>query len=666
MSNSRALIIIGLVFVFFIILIAKLFDIQIIKSEGLKYYAQRQQVSVEKIKAERGLIYDRNNVLLVYNRNNVSFYVYRKNLTPQGRKLIADTLSSIFGKSKKYYYDLMNSSRKTVCLQKKAPAEKAILLKNFRVNGLYSYEEPTRVYYYKGLASHVLGYVGYDHEGVNGIAKTFNNILSGEDGSRVILKDARGAMITVVENQTKPAIPGLNLVLTINKTYQAILEQQLENGLKKYEGTTAVGIIMDPNTGEILALADIPDYDPNHYGDYTNSIRRDRVVTDTYEPGSTFKTFSMSALLDRHLVKPNDIVNVEGGHYKFKNVYISDTHPNNWITVKQVVEYSSNVGMSKLIQKLDDDSFYKYVRAFGFGNYTSIPLPGESKGKLRKPNDWSKVTKAFMSFGYGLAVTPIQLITAYCAVVNGGLLYQPELIKREVRKDGTVVMENSPKLVRRVISEKTSATMKNFLVGVVEHGTGEKAQLKMVKVGGKTGTSQKLIDGKYSKMDYNSSFVGFFPADNPKIVCLILVNSPKIGRYGGSVAAPIFKEVTEQILNANPDLLTNPGDELKNDDPKLKVVFAENKNADEENLTPTAKRLTGKSLNLVKKNKMPDLTNYSLRDAIFVLNKIGIKYKVRGSGKVVAQSISAGQKIHKGLLVTLECKETQINGAVVY
>ncbi|HED37974.1 MAG TPA: hypothetical protein ENI76_07000, partial [Ignavibacteria bacterium] len=290
MKNSRALIIIGSTIIVFIILILRLFDIQVIKSDELKYYAQRQQVSVEKINAARGLIYDRNNVLLVYNRNNTSFYVDMKQITKKSEKRIVDKFASVFKKNKKYYYNLMDSGGRNIRLEKKVPAEKAILLKNFKIDGLYSIEGRSRVYYYKNLASHVLGYVDYNYNGVNGIEKTFNNILKGVNGSRVELKDARGEMITVLENETKHAVPGINIVLTIDKTYQAILERQLSEGVKKYKGTSAIGIIMNPNTGEVLALANIKDYDPNHYWEYSDSTRRDRAITDTYEPGSTFKT----------------------------------------------------------------------------------------------------------------------------------------------------------------------------------------------------------------------------------------------------------------------------------------------------------------------------------------------------------------------------------------
>ena len=668
MSNSRAIIIIVFILLVFAALVIKLVDIQIVRSEELKYYAQRQQTNLEKIDAERGMIYDRNNVLLVYNRNDYSFYLDLRMVSNKGKKKIAEKFSSVFGKSKNYYYNLMSDSGKIICLEKKAPGEKAFLLTNFKINGLFYKEDPTRVYHYGDLASHVLGFVGTEDQGVNGIEKAFDKQLGGENGTRLVERDAIGDMITVAEEETKPAVPGDNLVLTINKTYQAILEEELRKGLSEYGGTAAIGIIMDPNTGEILSLANMNDYDPNKYWEYSDDERRNRAVTDTYEPGSTFKSITMAALLDQKLVNENDKVFVENGKYKFKNISIFDTHKHSWLTVKGVMEESSDIGMAKLVQNIDDDLFYKYVRAFGFGNYTSTDLPGEVKGKLKKPNEWSQFTKTFMSFGYEVAVTPIQLITAYSAIINGGILYQPQLIKREVSHNGKIVMEFSPKEVRAVISPQTSAEMRKILVGVVKNGTGQNAKLDFITVGGKTGTSQKLINGSYSKSDYNSSFIGFFPAEKPKIICLILVISPEKGKYGGFVAAPIFKNVAQRIINTDVKYFQDQQPDQMKKGNDLKVVFADNKKNGKENLVPAGKpvKILGDNLGAFATDEMPDLINYNLRDGIKILNRLGLKYKVNGSGIIISQSIKAGEKISKGLLCNIDCKEIKINGASVY
>ncbi len=661
MNNNRTIWIVLFVFLLFIALVAKLFDIQILKSEELKYLAERQQTSVQKIRADRGLIFDRNNVLLVYNRNDISFYLDLRMVSEKAKIKIADTLSAVFDKSKKHYLNLMKQSGKTICVEKKAPSEKALLLKDFKAAGFFSREDPTRVYHYGSLAAHLLGYVNSEYEGLNGIARTYDEELSGEDGARLVEKDAIGDMITVAEKQTKPAVAGNNIYLTINKSYQVILEEELKKGLSEYGGSSAVGIIMDPNNGEVLALANMNDYDPNRYWDFSDEARRDKAVTDTYEPGSTFKTITMSALLDEKLCRENETVFVENGRYKYKSVSINDSHDHSWLSVKGVFEQSSNIGMAKLVQRIDDDDFYKYIRGFGFGNYTTIDLPGEVKGTLKKPNAWGSLTKAFMSFGYQITVTPIQLISAYSAVINGGILYRPQIVKREVLDDGSVI-KNSPNQIRRVISEQTSEKMREFLQGVVEKGTGKNAKLEKISTGGKTGTSQKLIDGSYSKSQYNSSFVGFFPVENPKVVCLVLVNAPKIGRYGGAVAAPIFKNVAERIISSDINLFRKPVQLDQQNKEAVKVIFTKN-SKDEKKIRQD---VNPEERKILKKNIMPDLSNFSLRDAIQTLTKMGVDYKVKGSGLISSQSILPGTKIKKGTVCILKCEEVAINGTSVY
>ncbi|MFB3057693.1 MAG: peptidoglycan D,D-transpeptidase FtsI family protein, partial [Ignavibacteriaceae bacterium] len=298
MNNSRALLVILFVLLLFVALIVKLVDIQIIKSEELKYYAQKQQTRLETIKAERGLIYDRSNVLLVYNRNDVTFYLDLRMLNENRKDDLAEKFSSVFGKSKAHYLKLMKQKGKTIVIERKVPVEKAALLKNINLSALFSIDEPTRIYQYGSLASHLLGYVNKEYVGMNGVAKYYEDELNGEEGSRLVERDAVGRVITFSDEETKTAIPGDNLILTIDRNYQTILEEELNLGLKKYKGRSATGILMDPNTGEILALANVNDFNPNFYWKYDDYQRKNRSITDTYEPGSTFKAFTMAALIE--------------------------------------------------------------------------------------------------------------------------------------------------------------------------------------------------------------------------------------------------------------------------------------------------------------------------------------------------------------------------------
>jgi cell division protein FtsI/penicillin-binding protein 2 len=668
MNSSRTILIIIIVFIAFSLLIAKLFDIQILKSEELKYFAQQQQTKIESIKAERGFIYDRNNNVLVFNRNDISFYLDLRMANMETRKKVAAKFASVFGKSEKYYLNRMQEDKGNHCIEKKAPSEKAILLKNFTAEGFFYEEDPTRIYQYNSVASHVLGYMGPDFTAMSGVDNYLNLSLKGRDGIRLVEKDARNRMITISEQETRPAEPGNNIYLTINKTYQSILEEELRNGINHFGGASAIGILMNPNNGEILALANMSDYNPNRYWEFSDDDRRNKAVTDTYEPGSTFKSFTLAALYDQKLCEDDELIFVENGRYRIGNSYITDTHPSNYLTVREILQHSSNIGIAKLSQRLDNELFYKYLRGFGFGNYTSIELPSETKGFLKKPNDWKGTTKAYLSFGYEISVSPIQLITAYCALVNGGILYKPQLVKKEVRKNGELVKEIQPKQIRRVISEQTSAKMRDLLTNAVEKGTGKNAKIKFVSIGGKTGTSQKLIDKKYSKVEYNASFIGFFPAENPKLVCYIHVNSPKTAKYGGAVAAPIFKTIAEKIVNNDLQYFQQQPADLQIDIAGAQPIKENSNNDNHSTVLASVQNFEQPSNHTVRllPGIMPNLTHLPIKDALALLNKLGVKHTVQGSGKVIQQSILPGEKIRKGMTCKLECQDVSVTGTVIY
>ena len=657
MNNYRLLWILIGVSIFFILLIVKLFDLQVLNNEDSVFYAKRQQNKTEYIRADRGLIYDRNQLLLVYNRNDISFYLDNNFIGTKDRLTVAKKLSSLFKNKPSHYIKMMKEKSSTVCIEKKVSNDKGLLAQNLNLPALYFREDPTRIYHYNRIASHVIGYVDEQLTGVNGIESSFNNELKGENGVRIIERSAGGKMITVKEEETKSAVPGLNVQLTLDKKIQTILEEELRRGVIKYKAKSASGIIMDPNNGEILAMANISDYDPNNYFEYDDFQRKNRCITDSYEPGSTIKAITLAALLDEDLCRERDRVDVENGTYKFKGKTIRDTHKNKILSVAGVLEQSSNIGMAKLIQRIDDEPLYKFLRGFGFGNTTGIDLPGEVKGKLAKPSDWSLISKAFLSFGYEMSVTPIQLVTAYCALVNGGILYQPMIVKQVMNQLGESQMIYQPREVRRVISQTTSERMKKMLASVVESGTGHNAKLDIVTVGGKTGTSKIIENGKYSESNYYSSFVGFFPVNNPKVVCLILLNSPQVGEYGGLVAAPIFKEVAGRMLTSEQESLQKQAPKIEENNDDIKFVNAIS--IEKSSAKKVVKNMTQDQSGVDnKQNKiMPDLKNYSLREALVVLTKLGLKYKITGSGKISYQSISPGIIIKKGNVCKITCSE---------
>lgn len=662
MINSRALIITGILLLVFVLLIAKLFTIQISKHEYYTLIAERQQNKPQSVKAERGTIKDANGEVLSYTMNNISLYVDRRMMTPQRVDSVVSVFSRVFGKQKEYYKKLIDDGFTNVCLEKKVSIDKVFQIKKNVIEGLFSEEDFTRIYPYGSLASHVLGYVNREMVGVEGIEKFYENELTGTDGMYTYERDVLGRILSIDEKISKSAVPGNNIILTINKTYQRILEEELSTGLQKYNGQSAVGIIMNPNTGEILALANSPDFDPVNYELFPADSRRNRAITDTYEPGSTIKAIIMSILFDRGLAKENEVINTENGIFIYKSVKIQDAHKHENLTVRQVLEQSSNIGMAKLSERIDNETLYKYLRDFGFSNATSVDLPSEANGLLKKPGSFSAVTKPFISFGYEIAVTPLQMIAAYSAIVNGGTLLQPFILKSLTDQNGKIILENQTKKIRTVIEKSTSDLIKDFMVGVVEHGTGTEAQLPDVLVGGKTGTSQQLVNKSYSSNQHNSSFIGYFPADNPKVICFILINAPQVGQYGGLVAAPIFREVAKRMIETDMSLVPNKKkierkqnliDQLVADiktAPKTKSVSFSN--IGDRSLTNISTR------KIYNKNSttMPNLINRSMRDAIARLNEIGMQYKVIGTGKVVWQNLEPGSVIVLGSICLLKCE----------
>ena len=667
MNNARVLLILIFVVLFFGALIYRLVDLQVVKSDELSYFAKRQQTNTQTVQAERGFIYDRNEVLLVYNRNDYSFYVDLRMLPASEKNNLASVFSKIMGKSKRHYLNLLKSNGKTICLEKKVPFEKSLDLFEYKNPAFFFVEDPVSIFHYGSLASHVLGYVDNEYKGVNGVSKSFDDVLQGTDGFRMVERNAMGDIISISEKETRASIPGDDIYLTIDKRYQAIVEEELKASLKLNSGESATCVIMNPNSGEILAMANISDFDPNNFWKYDDFERKNRAITDTYEPGSTFKAITIAALIEEKACNENERINVENGVYKFRNNYIRDTHKFETLTVREIIEESSNIGVAKLIQRMSDEKYFQYVRSFGFGTFTSISLPGEVSGKLVDLDKWSKLTKTYMSFGYNISVTPLQLTTAFCALVNGGILYRPIIVKKQVDKNGNTAKEYSPVIVRRVISERTSERMRSLLLGVVENGTGKQAKIDSLAVGGKTGTSKIIIDGKYSNTHYYSSFVGFYPAENPTLVCYILITKPKGHYYGGLVSAPVFKNILLRIYNLEKGNYehSTPNSEIKitridNQVPASSILLNEpNK---EEDLSASKNTFVASS----QLNVMPDVRGKTLKEALLILNELGILWKISGSGVVTDQSIIPGQILTKRKTCTLTCSQINSTGARIY
>ena len=430
-------------------------------------------------------------------------------------------------------------------------------------------DDQQRVYPNQALAAHVLGFVGTDERevggsrvietcGKEGIESALNSKLSGVAGWRITEKDRRGRELVALRDQDVEPRDGFNVVLTIDSVVQHIVETALAEAMQQHTPISISGVVVRPRTGEILALATLPNFDPNSPGSAKPEERRNRVITDVLEPGSTFKIVVVSGALNDHVVTLADAFDCEHGHFAYAGRVLHDHESYGVLSVQNIITKSSNIGAAKIGIRLGEDRLYDYIRDYGFGVRTGIPLPGEVPGILHPTKDWTKVSIAQIPMGHGIAVTRLQMIMAMCAIANHGVLMRPVLVDRLEDREGHVVQKFLPQAVRRVVSEPAAKLMVTALRTVVSpEGTAPKAALEHYSVAGKTGTAQKAGVGGYLPGKYVSSFMGFFPADDPELCISIVMDEPKQGYYGGQTAAPVFRQIAEaaaNYLNIRPDL----------------------------------------------------------------------------------------------------------------
>lgn len=418
----------------------------------------------------------------------------------------------------------------------------------FSVNGARSYP-------YGAAATQTLGVVGIDGRGLEGLELLYDDLLRGEAGWSIKQLDARGRTHPLAEYPLKPAQGGGSLILTLDADLQTIAAQELERGASKYRALSATALITDPQSGEILALACYPPVSPSRFDGVEQSQLINKAIAEQFEPGSTFKTITMAAALEEGLIKPEDIIDGEGGHYAVGGHTIGEAegHQYGKLTAIQALAYSSNICLAKIGGRLGRERLYQYARAFGFGSKTGIEFPGEAAGLLSKPNEWSLIQCANISFGQGLSVTALQLAAAYGALANGGFLIRPKLVRELMDGQGQRMTNIGVDTLRRAVSAKTAAIIREMLEQAVADsmGTGRNARVPGWRVAGKTGTAQRKAPGQkgYHPDLYTASFVGFLPADDPRILAVIVVNEPRGSYYGGKVAAPIFASIMKRALS---------------------------------------------------------------------------------------------------------------------
>ncbi len=539
-----------LIFLFFVLffslLIARLIYVQVFKSQQFKELASNQHRIFSEIQPSRGLLFDRKFKELAVNTISYSIFATGEITADES---IEDKLSSILNLDKKSLAGKLNSHKSFVWLKRKVSPEVSKKIKGLGISGIGQIKECKRFYPNGPLACHVIGFTDIDSKGLEGIELYGDPYLSGIKGWRLAQKDAKRREVICWGYKSIQPCDGYNLVLTIDSVIQNIVERHLRRAAQRYKATSATAIVMEPKSGEILALCNYPGYDLNNFGDYSPFVRRDLAVTDIFEPGSSFKFVTAAAALEEDQVNLEDKIFCEKGRYRIGSHILRDYRPYGELSFKEVIEHSSNIGTVKVAQKLGSKTLYNYIRNFGFGDLTGIDLPGEVKGIVRPPKMWSGVSIASIPMGQEIAVTPMQLISALSCVANDGKLLKPKISKFIQRKDGRIIKSYPTQQVRRVISVKTARLLKEVLAGVVENGTGKLAKVEGYATAGKTGTAQKANpQGGYYRDKYISSFVGFVPADEPLISILVVLNEPHPQYFGGKVAAPIFRKIATETL----------------------------------------------------------------------------------------------------------------------
>ncbi len=533
----------------FALVLSKAFYLEVIKGRSYAELARKQYSREVTLLPARGLIMDRDGRILAQSVLVDSFYADPSKVKNKSRAAVIT--GKILHLDADAVLKKLDSDRQFVWIKRLVDPDTARKLMQYHFKGIYSLKEYRRFYPDLKLASGVLGFVGIDSRGLAGIELSLDKYLSGIPFSAVIDVDGRNSPIYTGDLTDDTSPSGDSVVTTLDLNVQFILQEALKKAVSEQGAKKGIGIIMNPETGEVLAMAGIPDFNPNVYTDYPLSVFKDTAIENTYEPGSIFKPFVISAALDAGVISQDQKIFCEDGHYKVYNIVIKDAEGDyNMLSIGDILKYSSNIGAAKIGEKLGSSTLYSYLKHFGFGSQTGIELPGESPGILNPVSKWSGVSIDTIPFGQGVSATPIQLVTAMSAIANGGFLLAPQIIK-EIRKPDGRVRTFQPVIKRRVISEHTAEIMTDMMIGVVSGGgTGVNAQMNGYTVAGKTGTAQipDPLTGTYYKNRFISSFLGFVPAHKPKIVMLIMLVDPLKNPYGGTSAAPVFKDVAEKVL----------------------------------------------------------------------------------------------------------------------
>jgi cell division protein FtsI (penicillin-binding protein 3) len=642
--------------VFFALLVAafgRATNLQVNQKDRLKAFAEDQYVRAMEIPARRGEIVDRRGVKLASSVEVDSVWI-DPSMLPDLRTA-ARQLAKVLNLDGKELQERMEKGRRFAWVKRQVTDGEAAKVKALALPGIGFAKEPRRFYPQRELAAHIVGLVGTDSHGLDGLELSFEDELSGERVKRAGFRDARGRKLLTNGVEEAQSSEGANLTLTIDSTLQYATEKALEKAVGDAKAAAGTAVVLDPRTGEILALANWPRFNPNAPKDANSNAFRNRAVTDAFEPGSTMKSFVIASAIDKQVINEGSEFDCEKGAFAIGRHVVHDTHPHGVMKPQGILQVSSNICAAKVGQKLGRDRVVETYKDFGFGERFGLGLPGEGKGSIPFPR--AEIALATQSFGQGMSATSLQIAAGYAALANDGVLMKPYLVSKVVDADGLVLIENKPTAIRRVVSAKTARSVVSMLESVVEQGgTAPKGRMDEYRVAGKTGTAQKAdpIARGYSDK-YVASFVGMVPAEAPRAVILVVIDEPKTDIYGGPLAAPAFKEIALQVM------------------PHLSVPKSREMPAVAAKPSPAKPEPKGKSVVLLGLEKLeqmdavtesdvvsegavrvPDVKGLAGRAAVAQLLTAALEPHLAGSGRVVSQKPAAGSLVDKGTRITVE------------
>jgi cell division protein FtsI (penicillin-binding protein 3) len=616
---------------------ARLVYLQIFKRTDLVARAERQQMRTQAVPPKRGDILDRRGRILATSVDADSIYAVPTeiaNAEDAAKKLCA-ALEDCTARERQNLIDRLGQQKAFAYVRRQIAPDQAKRVAALNLDGIGFIKESKRFYPNKELAAHLLGYVGIDNTGLDGLEATYDSRIRGKAGTMLVQTDARRHVFSRFE---RPPTYGSTVELSIDEYLQHIAERELRNGVLVNRALGGTAIVMNPRTGEILAMANEPTFNPNTYREAEEGARRNRAVQDLYEPGSTFKVVTASAAIEEKVMKPDTLIDTNPGRLVIdrSRVITDDAGQNSGVlSFAKVIIKSSNIGAVKIGFKVGTDRLSRFVSLYGFGRQVSPDFPAENGGIVWSPEKWTDSALASVSMGYQIAVTPLQMVAAVSAVANGGEYVEPRVV-RAIYRNG-VRYQTPPKIVRRTISPDTAATLTEIMEGVVIDGTAKLAAIDGYTIAGKTGTAQKLIGGRYSHSDHYASFVGFLPSRDPELAIVVVIDSPhgQNGDHGGRVAAPIFKTIAEpalRYLGIAPSI-----------NPAPPVLVASRAAAGEAPVVGTAATDAGLKLIVDEpEGIVPDLRGLSARDAVRKLVRLGMMARLSGDGFVVSQEPQPG------------------------